>query len=323
MNKMNVPFSDADTLARAVAAHVDVEPEKLTLSRCSTGKFNTTYFVGGGPEPLVLRIAPPDDPSRYLFYEYRMMKQEPAIHEAVQAQTDTPVPRILAFDESREHLDTDFLVMERLPGTPASEYAGLTRRTFDSVLRRIGECLRQVHDITGDQYGYVGPHAPMEPQTDWPSAFHIMWNLLIDDTVRCGGYTDEEGDRMRALLDAHAAVFERDVPVSLLHMDVWAQNILIGDDGQLTGLVDWDRGLWGDPEIEFAVLDYCGISEPAFWEGYGRERDLSPEARVRGTFYLLYELQKYILIRRVRGGDPAAADGYRRRAFQIARALEG
>jgi aminoglycoside phosphotransferase (APT) family kinase protein len=314
---------DAETLARAVAAHVDADAAQLKLTRCSTGKFNTTYFVEGGPEPLVLRIAPPDDPSQYLFYEYRMMKQEPAIHEAVLGGSDTPVPRIIAFDESGERLDTDFLIMERLPGTAASEYSGLTRRTFDAVLRRIGKCLRQVHGITGDRYGYVGPHAPMEPRADWPGAFRMMWNLLIDDTVRCGGYTDEEGGRMRALLDLHAAVFERDVPASLLHMDVWAQNILIGDDGDLTGLVDWDRGLWGDPEIEFAVLDYCGISGPAFWEGYGRERDLSPGARVRGTFYTLYELQKYILIRRVRGGDPAAADGYRRRTLQIARALEG
>jgi fructosamine-3-kinase len=128
---------------------------------------------------------------------------------------------------------------------------------------------------------------------------------------------------MRGLLDVHAARFERDVPACLLHMDVWAQNILIGDDGTLTGLVDWDRGLWGDPEIEFAVLDYCGVSGPAFWEGYGTPRDMSAEARIRGTFYLLYELQKYILIRRVRGGDAAAADGYRRRSLEIARALEG
>ncbi|OUL36382.1 hypothetical protein BV372_08175 [Nostoc sp. T09] len=60
----------------------------------------------------------------------------------------------------------------------------------------------------------------------------------------------------------------------MLHMDVWFQNILVDSAGNVTGLVDFDRALWGDPEIEFAVLDYCGISEPAFWRGYGRERDI-------------------------------------------------
>ena len=116
----------------------------------------------------------------------------------------------------------------------------------------------------------------MEPQPDWPSAFHVMWHNLLDDIERCGGYTPEEAARMRRMLDRHMAVFDRPVPASLLHMDVWAENILADGAGRLTGLIDWDRACWGDPEIEFAVLDYCGISKPAFWEGYGAERETSP-----------------------------------------------
>lgn len=81
------------------------------------------------------------------------------------------------------------------------------------------------------------------------------------------------------------------------------------------------RKPWGDPEIEFAVLDYCGISAPAFWEGYGATRDASPEAEVRRIFYLLYEVQKYIVVRRTRGHDPRRADAYRRQSLQLAQAL--
>jgi aminoglycoside phosphotransferase (APT) family kinase protein len=104
---------------------------------------------------------------------------------------------------------------------------------------------------------------------------------------------------MRRLLDRHIDVFDRPVPASLLHMDVWAENILADERGRLRGLIDWDRALWGDPEIEFAVLDYCGISEPAFWEGYGVERDTS----------------------RVRAEDAARADRYRRQSLQVAQVL--
>jgi aminoglycoside phosphotransferase (APT) family kinase protein len=101
-------------------------------------------------------------------------------------------------------------------------------------------------------------------------------------------------------------------------MDVWAQNILVDDASSLTGLVDWDRALWGDPEIEFAVLDYCAVSKPAFWEGYGRARDESEEARVRNIFYLLYEIQKYIVIREGRNNDPDGARWYKQHVMQIA-----
>ena len=104
-------------------------------------------------------------------------------------------------------------------------------------------------------------------------------------------------------------------------MDIWHQNILVDDAGRVTGIVDWDRGLWGDPEIEFAVLDYCGISEPAFWEGYGKKRDESPEAMVRQRFYLLYELQKYIVIRAGRNRDYAGAQRYKRQSLALAQDL--
>ena len=117
----------------------------------------------------------------------------------------------------------------------------------------------------------------------------------------------------------HAEIFDYDGPARLLHMDIWHQNLLVDERGNLTGIVDWDRALWGDPEIEFAVLDYCGVSRPPFWEGYGAERDTSPRAQLRNAFYLLYELQKYIVIRQGRGNDPEAARAYKRQVMNFAR----
>ena len=100
-------------------------------------------------------------------------------------------------------------------------------------------------------------------------------------------------------------------------MDVWAQNILVDEGGRLTGLVDWDRALWGDPEIEFAVLDYCDVSTPAFWQGYGRARDPSEPAQVRRLFYLLYEIQKYIVIHHGRHQNPPSARRYKQHVLEL------
>lgn len=208
-----------------------------------------------------------------------------------------------------------------MPGTPLTEFAGLTDCIFESVLRQLGQSLREVHNIIGNSYGYVGEHRPMEPQSDWPSAFTIMWNKLLDDIQRCGGYDADEAGFMRHLLDEHIHVLDREIVPSLLHMDVWGQNILADDAGRMTALLDWDRALWGDPEIDFAVLDYCGISRPAFWEGYGAEREQSPESDIRRLFYLLYEVQKYIFIRRVRRNRPSEAERYRQQSLSLARSL--
>lgn len=304
------------TLQQAVAHHLACDASDVALERIPTGKFNTSYVVRADARETVLRIAPADD-TVLLFYERRMMHQEPELHDILLRRTEIPVPEILAFDATRKHIDRDFLLMERLPGMPVSE---LKQFDQDRVLHAVGECLAECHAITRDRYGYLGAHAPMAPQPSWREAFHAMWQGLLDDIVAVGMYDEDEATGLRKLLDRHLAFFDRDdVPASLLHMDVWAQNILVDGGSELSGLLDWDRALWGDPEIEFAVLDYCNISQEAFWAGYGRERDTSRAAHVRQAFYLLYELQKYIVIRAGRQGDRAAADAYKRQAMDLIR----
>jgi len=318
MAEQNIP---EEKLTGAVARHLGLAAEALRLEPLSTGKYNQSYFVYGALKPLVLRVAPPDKRELNLFYEHRMMRQEPALHQTIIERTSVPVPRIITYDFSRQLLERDFLLMEKAAGRPLSGVWGLTRRELNRVLSEVGESLRQVHALQSDRHGYLGEHRPMEPQNNWRDAFVIMWNKLLDDIQGCGGYSKSEAEGMRRLLDRHIGVFDRYVRASLLHMDVWAQNILVDSSGSLSALLDWDRALWGDPEIEFAVLDYCGISEPAFWEGYGEKRPDDSAARTRGVFYLLYELQKYIFIRRVRGKNPVLADQYRRQSLELASQL--
>ncbi len=278
-----------------------------------TGKFNTSYMVTAGEQQMVLRIAPPRD-AIFVFYEREMMRQEPQLHTLLRAETDVPVPRVFAFDDTHTLIDRDYMLMERLPGRPLTMMGQVN---YAHVLWQVGSCLSQVHALHAAQYGYLGAHRPMEPQRNWVDAFAVMWHKMIDDIAGIGFYDNKESRSMRRLLDHYLSLFDRSVPACLLHMDVWHQNILVDAEGTVTGLLDWDRALWGDPEIEFAVLDYCGISEPAFWEGYGVSRDTSPEAQVRQIFYLLYELQKYIVIRYGRFHNPGAAQQYKYQVMQI------
>lgn len=317
---------DATTLAGLVSPHLDVDPASLRFERVTTGKHNTAYWVDSPSGRFVLRIAPPDN-AGFLFYERLMMRQEPDLHRIIRARTSVPVAEIVGYDFSRARIDRDYLLMMALPGTPLSETYGLTGARLDHVLRQVGGHLRQVHGLTAPEclgyeaYGYLGAHRPMPPQPTWARAFRVMWNRLLDDVVASGCYTLEEAQLMRSLLEEYINHFDRPVTSRLLHMDVWSQNVLVDRTGTVSGIVDFDRALWGDVEIEFAVLDYCGISEPAFWSGYGTPRDASPSALIRRQFYLLYEVQKYMPIRIWRRNDPADAERYKQHSFALAAPL--
>ncbi len=295
---------------------------ELSFRRISTGKFNSSYYVSGAPGEFVLRIAPPDD-AGFIFYEKGMMAQEPEIHQLVREETSVPVAEILAYDTSRRALPRDFLLMTRLPGTALSD-APVAGAQVGEVYRQVGRALAQVHRIERDRYGYLGAHKAMEPQDSWRKAFEVMWNKLVADIRGCGGYSRDEAKLVRLCLFNNLEAFDYDGPARLLHMDIWAQNVLVDGGGRLTGLVDFDRGLWGDPEIEFAVLDYCGVSIPEFWEGYGKPRPSGPGAGMRQFFYYLYEVQKYIVIERLRRKNPQRAEGYKRQVFTLlSRAMRG
>lgn len=302
-----------EVLSTIIQHHRPGLAENAQFTPIKTGKFNTSYMVQAGEHKMVLRIAPPDD-AVFVFYEREMMRQEPQLHALIRAETNVPVARIFAFDDTQTIINRNYILMERLPGRPLSE---MNHVDYDYVLRQIGHDLSQVHALHATRYGYLGAHKPMEPQRNWVDAFAIMWHKMIDDIAEIGFYDEAESRAMRRLLDQYLSLFDRPLAACLLHMDVWHQNILVDNEGTVTGLIDWDRALWGDPEIEFAVLDYCGIAEPAFWEGYGVERDVSPEAQVRQIFYLLYELQKYIVIRCGRLHNPGSAQQYKHQVMQI------
>jgi len=316
---------DHATLAEIVCAQLGAGAAPA-FTPIRTGKHNASFWVDTRQGRFVLRLAPPDD-AGFLFYERRMMRQEPALHALIRARTAIPVAEVVAHDFSRARIDRDYLLLTALPGAPLSEAGALSTPMVDRALRQVGAYLRQLHALTAveclgiDAYGYLGEHRPIDPQPSWLAAFRVMWRKLLDDVVACGAYTEREAQALRDLLDRQRAHFERPVVPRLLHMDVCGQSTLVDSAVDVSGLVDFDRGLWGDVEIEFAVLDYCGISEPAFWAGYGAHRDESPPAQVRRLFYLLYELQKYMPIRIWRRNDPAGAARYRRQSLALAAQL--
>ncbi|KKL67906.1 hypothetical protein LCGC14_2130320, partial [marine sediment metagenome] len=150
------------------------------------GKFSETFDVSGDGQRYVLRVAPPDELLQ-LFYERRMMRQEPAIHARLLAETSVPVPPIVAHDFSRELIDRDYLLMPRLDGIVLSE-ASLTGPVRLRALREWGRHIRQVNGLTdpAGRFGYLGEHECMAPQPTWAEAFGVMYRKELDDIVACG-----------------------------------------------------------------------------------------------------------------------------------------
>ncbi|MGW8182070.1 MAG: phosphotransferase family protein, partial [bacterium] len=131
------------------------------------GRFSETFEVRAERRKYVLRVAPPDTVLQ-LFYEYRMMRQEPAIHRRLKEEISIPVPEIVASDFSRSLLDRDYLIMPLLPGVPLSA-AKLGRGAYENAIRQWGSYVAQIHTLSDpeNRFGYLGEHECMTPKTSW------------------------------------------------------------------------------------------------------------------------------------------------------------
>ena len=267
------------------------------VTQFGAGKFSQTFSVTGQDGQFVLRVAPPDELLQ-LFYEYRMMRQEPGIHARLAAETSVPAPPIIAHDFTRKLIDRDYLIMPKLPGAPLGQ-AGLSQDGRARALRQWGSYVAQIHTITDpeNRFGYLGQHNCMAPQKSWTEAFAVMYRKELDDIVAAGVYDEATAQGAMGLLEQHIGVFEHCEVSRLLHGDLWVTNLLVATDGNVTGVLDFDRACWGDIEWDLAIAEYCGVTQPAFWEGYARQVQMhAGDAAVRRLFYLLYEHQKYIVI---------------------------
>jgi aminoglycoside phosphotransferase (APT) family kinase protein len=73
----------------------------------------------------------------------------------------------------------------------------------------------------------------------------------------------------------------------LVHWDLWDGNIFVDPETrQITGIIDCERALWGDPlmEVNFGAF---GVN-PALMDGYGQEMLALPAAKTRRALYNVY-----------------------------------
>jgi len=298
-------------------AHLAVNPDRLEILAQNTGHFGQLYRVETEQGNFMLRIGLPDN-ARGLFYEKGEIEREVEILDLVQGKTSMPVPKVVAADFSRSLLNRDYLITEALPGILYSEITSLSHAKHDQVFFQVGQHLKQLHAIIGTAYGYNGPQSSMELQQTWKEAFVVRWGKLIKDVEAGGLYSSDEATGLETLLESYTSYFERNNPPSLLHMGIGKENILVDPEGNVTGLLGLEFALWGDPEIEFAVLDCTGIWASSFWEGYGMSRPNDIGSRTRRKFYILYEVQKNMPLAVWRNNDYEEAEQYKQTTMTIA-----
>jgi aminoglycoside phosphotransferase (APT) family kinase protein len=145
-------------------------------------------------------------------------------------------PRALFSDPSGERTGDPFIVLSRLPGSPAPPPKNSDPATRSRWIEDFTKPLCEIHSIEPDKLpaGFRRDESPAS---------------LLDRVER-----EVTGDELPVPV---AAALHRALPAEiaapvLLHHDYWYGNTL-WHDGRLTGVVDWSSARLGDPRKDLAL----------------------------------------------------------------------
>ncbi|GAB2810248.1 phosphotransferase family protein [Streptomyces chlorus] len=262
--------------------------EVVSVDRLSGGLSFETYTVttrtADGPGRLILRREPTGGPLAPYDIGF-----EADVYRSL-ADSNVPVPRVHLHESDPDVLDRPFVVAEFVGGeafvhsSARFEEAG----TREAVLDRFTEMLARVHTLPVEGLpcgpGGVGTGAGDEVR-HWRKRFAEV-ELSPRPLLR----------RVLDVLEEHAPT---EYPRALVHGDYRLSNLL-WRDGEITGVLDWERSFIGDPlaDVAFtrnkALAGWCRINGPSA-ERYTELTGYEIDPR-RILFWQLVELVKVVYV---------------------------
>jgi aminoglycoside phosphotransferase (APT) family kinase protein len=280
---------DRRVAERIVAATWGPQAELKVLTELTGGTFNASYRLDlADGTAAVLRIAPPPEVS-VMSSEHNIIYAEAEALGLVGALTGLPVAPVIALDGSCALVPSPFLVVGVLSGRSLHEVRDeLDDAARDRAVHDVEAALIAVHAIKGPAFGSLAPGAQRFGQ--WrPAVLGMLGGVLADaDAV---GVTLDDGpdghDSLRRLFGLHAPSLDAVSQPSLVHWDLWEGNVFVDPvTGEVTGIIDWERALWGDP-----LAEYQFRAHHERWRRESRAPDLDGEVRC-----LLYDAYLYGLM---------------------------
>jgi aminoglycoside phosphotransferase (APT) family kinase protein len=260
------------------------------------------YRLDGGPDTIITKAARGMNNPIFLIGDAYVIRfdgltgiaesrfaTEQTIYRALE-NSEVPVPQVIAVDQTRRFWTGDVMVMTRIPGSAAIDIWDLLSPDQRTRLAgQFGVALARLHAVQFDNFGRLRTiqQYPCRTWLDWADQFFGRYMIQADAAgvlpERLRNSIRESYLRNRARLNAVTQGV-------LVHGDAHFENVL-QLDGQLTGIVDFEWALSGDPSADFQVEEQWAQVDPAslaiIYEAYQSIRPLPSDHRERAALYKL------------------------------------
>ena len=217
-----------------------------------SGVRNESYIVNGD---LVARFNTLDP-------QFAKFRNEQIAYELLSG-SGLPVPKVVLLDESRSVVPYDVIVVTRLPGVNVTEsWRDLGQSQLNELMQEAGRCLAQLHGVTFSAFGKLSA-LDNQPFRSWPEYFNDYAQRYIVAASSKSLIDAALFSRLEAVLDDASDVLDGVTTGVLVHSDFHYENLL-QTDGRLSGVLDFEWALSGDPSYDFITADWRDAVIPEF-----------------------------------------------------------
>ncbi len=236
---------DVPAVEAWIASHVPSLSPPLTWTRLEGGHSNLTYRIDDSAgRAAVIRRPPLGE----LLPKAHDMAREWAVIRALN-RTDVPVPAALGFCDDVSVTGALYYMMGLIDGHPLYSLADTQRWVAPD--RRVAmahsfiDALAALHALDpvqvglgdlGKTEGYIGRQL---------KTWHRSWMASIEPASL-------DDPRAHSLKDFFAAHTPDQGPARVVHGDYGVHNCLVGPDGLIAAVVDWEISTLGDPLADLA-----------------------------------------------------------------------
>ncbi len=214
------------------------------------GEYNAVFSATGvDQKKYAIKIAP-SSAVAVMTLEKNMMASELYWYQKIREHTSIRVPEVYAADLTKDKLNADYFIMEKLNGTALHKTEFTDAEKTESALILV-KMAAEVHTIKNDRFGYVqnGLH------DTWYLAIHSMVSAVLKDCKRVHRHTPR-GKKLLKLINQHKAILEK-AECCMVNFDLWSPNVLCSrENGKLRyAWLDPERSFWGDRICDFVCFE--------------------------------------------------------------------
>ncbi len=246
----NVPGIESDAVTRWLEANVDGARGPFTFEVIAGGHSNLTYRVDGqGRERYVLRRPP----LGHVLASAHDMGREHRVLSGLQ-DTSVPVPPVRGFCDDPSVNGAPFYVMGYVDGHVLrdrdSAVAVLDEAARSNASRSLVDTMAAIHAVDLREAGLadLGRHEGyIERQL---KRWYGQWN---QGRTRDLPSVDRAYERLLERIPEQG-------PATIVHGDYRLDNCMVGDDGEVVAVLDWEICTLGDPLADLGLLQ-------VYWNG--------------------------------------------------------